>query len=459
MATLYPYPVYKESGVEWLGKVPEHWEVSKLKRSLANIMEQKTHHSEPVIALENVESWTGRVVIIGINESSFSSKLKRFQSGDILFGKLRPYLAKVVQPASDGLCVGEFLVLRTRHEDATATFFEFLLRSRPVIDVVTASTFGAKMPRTDWRLVGVIPVACPSLPEQIAIARFLGDANQRIDHCVSAKKKLIKLLEEYRLTLISNVVMGRIDIRTEKNHEKKRDLGSCHQIPRHWQRKRLKYLSSQSIRNGLGKAGKFANPEHPRYIRTTDIAGPRQLRPDTFRSLPPEVAREAQVYENDILISSAGSVGKSFYAKKLDGKACFAGYLVRISPVPEIDPSFIAYWTESDDYWTQINANVIQTTIQNFSATKVRNLSAPIPPLDTQRHIVRFLDDADWRISTRQKLLKREIALLQEHRTRLISDVVTGKLDVREAAVSLPDVDSCTAEVMRTEVPEPVTKV
>ena len=108
-----PYPAYKPSGVEWLGDVPAHWTTARLKSSMNNIVEQTTERrgSDLYVALEHVESWTGRLRHAG-PDISFDSQVKYFRSGDILFGKLRPYLAKVTRPASNGVCVGEFLVLR-----------------------------------------------------------------------------------------------------------------------------------------------------------------------------------------------------------------------------------------------------------------------------------------------------------------------------------------------------------
>ena len=112
--TLKPYRTYKPSGVEWLGDVPEHWTTARLKSSINNIVEQTTERrgSDLYVALEHVESWTGRLRHAG-PDVSFDSQVKYFRSGDILFGKLRPYLAKVTKPASDGVCVGEFLVSST----------------------------------------------------------------------------------------------------------------------------------------------------------------------------------------------------------------------------------------------------------------------------------------------------------------------------------------------------------
>ncbi len=148
---LKPYPEMKDSGVPRLGQVPEHWTVERLKSSVANIVEQNTERRQRDIylALEHVESWTGRLKSADLEVPS-DSQLKRFESDDVLFGKLRPYLAKVTRPANSGLCVGEFIVLRPRNSKFASSYVEQLLRSKPVIDVVDSSTFGAKMPRADW---------------------------------------------------------------------------------------------------------------------------------------------------------------------------------------------------------------------------------------------------------------------------------------------------------------------
>ena len=209
-----PYPAYKPSGVEWLGKVPEHWTTARLKSSMNNIVEQTTERrgSDLYVALEHVESWTGRLRHAGPGVS-FDSQVKYFRSGDILFGKLRPYLAKVTRPTSDGVCVGEFLVLRPRHSNATAPYMEQLLRSKPVIDAVNSSTFGAKMPRADWQFMGGMAIVHPPLPEQATIVRYLDEAAVDIDDTINRTRRQIELLSEYRTRLIADVVTGKLDVR------------------------------------------------------------------------------------------------------------------------------------------------------------------------------------------------------------------------------------------------------
>ena len=204
----------KPSGVEWLGDVPEHWEVARLKGYVANIVDQASERGadEIYIALEHVESWTGRFREAG-QDVGFDGNVKRFRAGDVLFGKLRPYLAKATRPDRKGVCVGEFLVLRPRDGDLMSNYLKYLLRSKPIVDAISASTFGAKMPRADWQFVGGMKQSLPPLPEQTVIVRYLDKATADIDTAVDRARRQIELLREYRTRLIGDVVSGRLDVR------------------------------------------------------------------------------------------------------------------------------------------------------------------------------------------------------------------------------------------------------
>ena len=211
-AGLKPYPAYRDSGVEWLGKVPAHWEVRRLKTTTINVVELKNRcdFDDIYIALENVESWTGKYH--GDDPEHSESQVKKFKAGDVLFGKLRPYLAKVTRPTEKGGCVGEFLVLRPL-QDQDAGYLEFFLRSKSVIDVINASTFGAKMPRADWHFIGRVERPLPPLSEQTAIVEYLDQVTADIDAAIARANREFELLDEYRIRLIADVVTGKLDVR------------------------------------------------------------------------------------------------------------------------------------------------------------------------------------------------------------------------------------------------------
>ena len=193
---LDPYPASNPSAAEWLGNVPSHWALARLKSCAADVADltSQRKQNDAYVALEHVESWTGRIIEPD-DEVIFESQVKRFQARDILFGKLRPYLAKVTQPQRGGMCVGEFLVLRPRKGIIAPSFLERLMRSKPMIELVDASTFGAKMPRANWQFVGNVAIPLPPLDEQAAIVRYLDHADELINRYISSKERLIALLE------------------------------------------------------------------------------------------------------------------------------------------------------------------------------------------------------------------------------------------------------------------------
>jgi len=214
VATGKPYPKYKDSGVEWLGQIPCDWNMKTIKRICHNINEQTNTKlaDENYIALENVEGWSGKI-ILPKEEVKFESQVKRFRENDILFGKLRPYLAKVVRPLFKGVCVGEFLVLRKTTHEINERFLEYKLRSKEIISTINQSTFGAKMPRADWGFIGNLKFSFPVQEEQQQIISYIEIQTAALDLAISRTEREITLMQEYRTRLISDVVTGKIDVR------------------------------------------------------------------------------------------------------------------------------------------------------------------------------------------------------------------------------------------------------
>jgi len=180
-----------------------------------------------------------------------------------------------------------------------------------------------------------------------------------------------------------------------------------------WQTTRLKFLASIPIRNGLGESGGEGEPSWPRYIRTTDIAGPRTLRNDVFASLPPKIAAGALLRSGDIVMTAAGATIGKMLLYDSDAPACYAGYLVRFRPRLDVDGRFIAYWMESQPYWDQIETGKVVSTIENFSASKYQNLRLSVPDPITQRAIADYLDQETARIDALIEKKGKLVSLLQ----------------------------------------------
>ena len=202
------YAHYKDSGVEWLGEVPAHWVVQPMKRQF-RLLTEKTNRRVHPIALENIESWTGRFIA---TETEFEGDGVAFEADDILFGKLRPYLAKALVARAVGEAVGDFLVMRPTTE-VDSNFVLYQILNRVFVSIVDGSTFGSKMPRCSWDFVGSVKVAFPPKNEQTEIAEFLGHETAKLDALITEQRTLIDLLKEKRQAVISHAVTKGLDPR------------------------------------------------------------------------------------------------------------------------------------------------------------------------------------------------------------------------------------------------------
>lgn len=208
-----------------------------------------------------------------------------------------------------------------------------------------------------------------------------------------------------------------------------------------WHRTRLKFIAAVPITNGLGEAGGQDDPSWPRYIRTTDIAGPRSLRSDVFASLPVDVARKAMIHRGDIVMTAAGAtIGKTLLYES-DAPACYAGYLVRFRPRHEVDSRFISYWMQSREYWDQIQVGKVVSTIENFSASKYQNLTLSCPDLDGQRAIADYLDAETARIDSLIEKRRLLVSRLGERRMAVMTDGVRGAITGVTRPSHLPWID------------------
>lgn len=204
---LNPNVPMKDSGVEWLGEVPEHWDVKPLKH-IANQITDKAKTSTLQVGLENIEGWTG--LFIKTN-SEFTGSGILFSQGDILFGKLRPYLAKAWLADTEGEAVGDFFVIRPI--SMASDFVHSYVLSKMAIDQLNATTIGAKMPRVSWEDMASLAITIPPIHEQKQIALFVKSEKNRIGAMIEKLKMSIELLLEKRQSIITEAVTGKIDLR------------------------------------------------------------------------------------------------------------------------------------------------------------------------------------------------------------------------------------------------------
>ena len=209
---LDPNVEMKPSGVEWIGKIPKHWRIRKIKHIATLVSEKSTPETDAIkISPENVESETGKVLDF---YSSYDSIGVKFQAGDVLFNKLRVYLSKVIFAEYSGYSLGEMIVIRTSLQQMGKYLFYLMLSSR-FIEYCNSISEGVKMPRTDVNDILNAQIPLTPYQEQAQIVKFLDRKTQQIDELIATEQRKIELLKEYRQSLISEAVTGKIDVRNE----------------------------------------------------------------------------------------------------------------------------------------------------------------------------------------------------------------------------------------------------
>lgn len=421
------YPAYKESGVEWIGKVPVGWNIKSIKR-VAQLHTEKSNNRIFPVALENIQSKTGKFIP---SDTEFEGEGVSFQKGDILFGKLRPYLAKVWLADKAGEAVGDFHVISPI--SCNGDFLRWLLISDEVISQIDGSTFGAKMPRASWDFISQFSVPLPSVSEQQAIARFLDRECGKIDALIAEQERLIALLVEKRQAVLSHAVTKGLNPNAPIKDSGIPWIGM---VPEGWEVKPLYQVCSKIMTGPFGTV--LGNED---YIENgVPVINPSHIfsgkfRPDISVSVLPSKANELnnwKLNENDVICARRGEIGRAALVNKSEqGWICGTGSIIIRPNENFILGAYIKNLIGSDfsKSWLQLEA--VGSTMLNLNEKIIGKLPVVIPSLTEQKEINIYIKKIETIHNCSLENAKNMITLLKERRAALISAAVTGKIDVR----------------------------
>ncbi len=424
------YPEYKDSGVEWLADVPVHWGVKRLKHNL-RLLTEKTDRREHPVALENIESWSGHFVE---TETKFEGEGVAFECGDILFGKLRPYLAKAYLASTAGEAVGDFHVMRPAPA-IHGRFAQYQILNRDFISIVDSSTFGAKMPRVGWDFLGNMALATPPKNEQQTISVFLDRETGKIDALIAEQQRLVELLAEKRQAVISHAVTKGLNPNAPMKDSGIEWLG---EVPAHWGVVPLGHLATQI------QTGPFGSQLHSEdYVEDeTPVINPSNIQDgnlvaDWSCTVTQEIAARLSQHKlmlGDIVFGRRGEMGRCAMVTANEVNwLCGTGSLnVRLSD--RANPEFVSIYLRTAYVRELLKLESVGSTMDNLNTQILSGVSVPLPPFTEQQTIVTYLDTETAKFDTLTAEANRAIALLQERRSALISAAVTGKIDVRGRA-------------------------
>lgn len=409
----YPrYESYKDSGVEWLGEMPASWDVKRLK-TIAALVTSKAVSADYPVALENIEGWTGRFLP---TDTEFQAEGTAFRKGDVLFGKLRPYLAKVWLADRSGEAVGDIFTLRPKKE-TYGQYLRSVLVTPEIIKMLDGSTFGSKMPRVSWDFMSTLRLPVPPVGEQESIAAFLDRETAKIDNLIAKQERLIELLTEKKQAVITQAVTKGLNPNVPMKNSGVEWLGK---VPKHWVVGRtsryFKIAMGQTIlKEDLIEDGEwpiFSATEGDQYFGRIDDPAVRLKGGDLV--IP---ARGNSIGFVKLAKENCSATQTTIYCKNLVHEKLLSSYCYYF--MRGLKPYLFSF---------------TQTAIPQITVAEVGANPVLVPHIEEQKSIAAFLDRATAKIDNLIEKSKRAIELQKEHRASLISAAVTGKIDVRGLA-------------------------
>lgn len=433
---LSTYSDLRDSNVPWIQSVPSHWTQKRLKFvvELVNQKQSVDQSDLPYIGLEHIESWTGRKIDGEISQSE--GLASTYASGDVLFGKLRPYLAKIHLADTPGLVSSEALVIRPS-SDISSSFLKYYFLSRDFINTVDSSTYGSKMPRASWDYIGNLPLLIPSAQEQQAIVGFLDYKTAQIDALTAKKQLLLDKLAEQRTALISQAVTKGLDPSVPMRDSGVEWLG---EIPTHWTVPILGYVAE--VRGGVTKGRKLPNEatvEVP-YLRVANVQdGFIDLSHVTNIEILVTELERYSLQKGDVLMNEGGDNDKLGRGAVWEGEispCLHQNHVFAVRPrIPEFS-DWLALLTQSGYAKFYFYTTAKQSTnLASISSSNIKKLPVLLPPEAERREIIDHVKTSLDKLTKQRERVIQVIERLKEYRSALITNAVTGKIDVRDFCI------------------------
>ena len=451
---LKPYPRMKDSGVPWLGEVPEHWEVKRFKYLLRKTDSRTNSGSEQLLQVSQYTGVTQRKRMNGESEPDTRAKsligYKQVRPGDLAVNIMLAWNGSMGVSPFNGIVSPAYCVYSFR-ANIEPWYYHYLLRSPAYKVRIKAASTGVVESRlrlyTDdlYRLEGLLP---PHI-EQTAIVRFLDHADRRIRRYIRGKQKLIALLEEQKQAIIHQAVTRGVNPEVTL---KPTESSWFPLVPSHWNVMPMRRVVMKTVDGPhhspdyLDQGIPFLSARNIKVDRWSfeDVKFISQSDYDIFcQRVKPEVG--------DVLYTKGGTTGVARFVD-LDYPFQVWVHVAVLKLRRDLAlPHWLAATLNSPRCYEQSQLFTRGATNQDLGLGRMKGIVLPVPPLSDQKAIAKQVIEIDDRIGRGIQAASREIELVTEYRTRLIADVVTGKLDVRKAVACLPDETETSQAMDRPE--------
>ena len=451
IAGVKPYAEMKASGVDWLGEVPEHWEVLP-NRAIYEEVKERDRPEETMLSVTITQGVIHQQTLLSGSSKKDSSNpnkaaYKLVRPGEIVYNKMRAWQGAVGVSDYRGIVSPAYVVQRPCAK-MIPRYVHHLLRTPGFAGEAERWSYGitsdmwSLRPEDFKQICGCVP----PIDEQTAIARFFNHADRRIQRYIRAKERLIELLEEQKQAIIHQAVTGQIDVRTGQPYPTYKDSGVewLGEVPEHWYTNRIKTLARPGYKtfvDGDWIESPYITGDGIRLIQTGNI-GVGAYREQGFRYISESTFNDfgcTEFQPGDVLICRLGEpVARSCLAPRLGKRMITSVDVCILRPRRDVSPEFLVYSMSSQRYLGWVASLVRGSTRDRVSRSMLGGFSLPIPPPAEQAAVTDYLDKVTGDLGAAIVRCTDSIRLLNEFRTRLVADVVTGKLDVRETAAALP---------------------
>jgi type I restriction enzyme S subunit len=445
---LKPYAKCKESGQAWLGSVPSHWPVLPNRAIFAEVKD-RDHPDEQMLSVTITRGIVQQKTLLANSSKKDSSNLdkskyKLVQPRDIAYNKMRAWQGAIAVSDFRGIISPAYIVMRLR-EEQNARYFHHLYRTPQFAKEAERWSYGITSDMWSLRAehFKLIYSAQPPPDEQAAIVRFLDHAHGQVERAIRAKKKLIALLNEQKQAIVHRAVTRGMN---PKVAFKPSGLSWLGDIPKHWEVQPLKgvCLIQSGITLGKDYAGQAVR-EFP-YLRVANVqAGHANLAVVKMIRVTKAEAERCLLQKGDVLMTEGGDPDKLGRGCVWDAQVApclHQNHVFAVRPnQSRLDPHFLSALMGTSYARAYFQSTSKQTTnLASTNKTKIGMFKVLLPKIDEQKSILAALAEETSPLVTALARTEREIGLLREYRTRLVADVVTGKLDVRAAVAKLPAV-------------------
>lgn len=401
------YREYKDSGVKWLGEIPSHWELRKMKYTFSE-RSQKGFPQEPLLA----STQTHGVILKSQYENrtveaiKSLATLKLVEIGDFVIS-LRSFQGGLEYAYNRGIISPAYTILTPIH--IKADYFKYLSKSDIFISLLKSSVTGIREGQNiDYNKLKDNLLPIPSIEEQVSIGAYLDSATSEIDKAIAMQQKMIGLLNERKQIIIQNAVTKGLDENVEMKESGVEWIG---RIPKHWEVRRLRFLCD-FLTGDKDTINRVDNGKYPFFVRS------------------PQVERiNSYSFDGEAILMAGDGVGAGKVFHYYNGKFDYHQRVYNLHNFRHVDGKFLFYYLKQNFKYIIERAEA-KSTVDSVRIIMLKDFAVCFPKKSEQQQIVTYLDSEMQRFDSAITNCQRQITLLQERKQIIINEVVTGKVRV-----------------------------